>query len=192
MIEPIVGYYVEAVLDHYLEDDPKRNVSGVVFKVQRRFGKVNGGQDYINPLVYVINDDGLVEKFDASFIVNQVKPDNYVDYSVYNPTEQFDHIIVVEYIINEVNRLMTNTRVQSIASIDYFAMLDAAINNNLFKQYGYIHGLKPHSKKRLRKWVKQNVNRFIQSKQFVDQQMTQRHMEDEDEYWADADGWLDN
>ena len=178
-IEPKLGYEVDAYFDH-----TKQSVSGTIISVNRRYGFVNSGTTPINPLVKIKLNGGGTQSFDASFIVATRKPEKYIDYSKYNDVKPINTpFMATHFVMNEVIKLLTQSRSHHIPSVQYNFMTYELFKIGVFSDEEFVQ--KPN-KKRLKKWIKQNINRYIISKSELDKIKTKRYIEEEKLYWDDV------
>lgn len=174
MIEPILGHSVEIHFDHTDE-----YTYGTIIRIDRRYGKQNGGRDFINPLIYYRNDEGEMKMCDSGFIIRQWKPKQYVDYSPTVRKKIFISYCFHDRLFNLLNKLIDDRRKQNIPSIDINRLIDDMLKQKVIN----VEFLQSNKKlsKRIEKWVKQNLNRYITSKKDHDRYMTECHLEDEAE-----------
>lgn len=91
--------------------------------------------------------------------------------------------MATDFVMNEVIKLLTQSRSQHIPSVQYNFMTYELFKIGVFSDEEFVQ--KPN-KKRLKKWIKQNINRYIISKAELDKIKTKRYIEEEKLYWDDV------
>lgn len=203
-----VGKEVDVFFDHTDE-----KLSGIVVEHVRRYGKQNGGRDYINPLLKVRKPDGSVQSLDSSFVTAVRTPKPFVDYSAKsyqyyrsasdNPYENpmrnlvqkkkgkliaFDPMHLIQYAMFYIRVPERSTSSVAVLDLEYLVRL--ADVRGLFQT------LPPSNlfaspkfsvrKKVILNWIRRNFNRAIEPKRSVDARTTIYHMENE----ADLDAMM--